>query len=213
MIAVISGSTGLTGSLLISKLLADNSINQVISVSRKSVNINHPKLTEVLISDFSKLFEYKNQLKGDIYFCCLGTTIKTAGTKINFRKVDYDAILEFGKIARLHNSQSLTVISAMGANPKSTIFYNKVKGETEKALMELKLNRLVLIRPALLIGDRSESRPTEKAVMTIVNSMISFMPASLYQKIATPIESLANKMIKEGKSFSSEVKIINAKEI
>lgn len=177
------------------------------------MNIEHPKLTEVIIPDFSKLADYKEKLKGDIYFCCLGTTIKLAGTKTNFRKVDFDAIVDFGKIAETHNSKSLTVVSAMGANPHSKIFYNKVKGETEKALLELKLNRLTLIRPALLIGERSASRPLEKAAMTIVNTMVSFMPESLYQMIATTVENLAVRMLKEGKNPTAQIKIINAKEI
>lgn len=213
MIAVISGTTGLTGSLLFSKLLADSFITQVISVTRKSIGQTHPKLKEVIVPDFSKLSDYKEQLKGDIYFCCLGTTIKQAGTKTNFRKVDFDAVVEFGKIAEAHGAQSLTVISAMGANPHSKIFYNQVKGETEKALLELKLNRLILMRPALLIGERKASRPVEKVAISIVNTMVSFLPESVYHLIATPIDTLAGRMLKEGKNPTPKIKIINAKDI
>ncbi len=213
MIAVISGTTGLTGALLLSKLLSDSFITQVISVTRKSLEQTHPKLKEVIVPDFSKLSDYKEQLKGDIYFCCLGTTIKQAGTKTNFRKVDFDAIVEFGKVAESNDAKSLTVISAMGANPHSKIFYNQVKGETEQALLELKLNRLILMRPALLIGDRKASRPVEKVAITIVNTMVSFMPESVYLQIATPVDSLAARMLKEGKNPTAKIKIINAKDI
>lgn len=182
-------------------------------MTRKPLGQTHPKLKEVIVQDFSKLSEHTQELKGDIYFCCLGTTIKQAGTKTNFRKVDYEAIVEFGKIAEANHAQSLTVISAMGANPHSKIFYNKVKGETEQALIELKLNRLTLIRPALLIGERLASRPAEKAAITIVNTMVSFLPEAIYTRIATPVDTLAARMLKEGKNPTARLKIINAKDI
>lgn len=198
---------------MLSKLLSDAFITQVISVTRKALGQSHPKLKEIIVEDFATLSKYTDELKGDLYFCCLGTTIKIAGTKTNFRKVDYEAILEFGKIALTNNAQSLTVISALGANPHSKIFYNQVKGETEQALIALKINSLILIRPALLIGSRITSRPTEKAAITIVNTMVSFLPESIYTRIATPVEALASRMIEEGKNPTSQLKIINAKDI
>jgi len=98
MIATVIGSTGLTGSALVRKLLADSEITKIISVSRKSLNIAKTKLTEVLISDLAELLSIESRIRAELYFCCLGTTIKTAGSKENFEKVDHTVIIAFAKI-------------------------------------------------------------------------------------------------------------------
>src|ERR1700688_3853695 len=103
MIAIVIGSTGLTGSFLVRKLLADPAITKAISVSRRPLNISNAKLTEVLVSDLAELPSIESRIRGDIYFCCLGTTIGTAGSKENFEKVDHAAIVAFGKIAKAHD--------------------------------------------------------------------------------------------------------------
>src|ERR1700730_18577588 len=116
MIATLIGSTGLTGSFLTQQLLADSAITKVISVSRKALKISNAKLTEVLISDLAELPSIDTQIRGELYFCCLGTTMKTAGSKENFEKVDHAAILNFAKIAKAGDAKSFSLISAMGAN-------------------------------------------------------------------------------------------------
>lgn len=185
----------------------------MISVTRKSLNVNNPKLKEVIVNDFANLLDYSDELKGDIYFCCLGTTIKQAGGKENFRKVDFNSIVNFGKIAEKNMAKTFTVISAMGASPTSKIFYNKVKGETECALMELKINRLIIMRPGLLIGERNEIRLAEKATISIFNSLSKILPAAIKNRIATPVEKLTSRMLKEGMNSAPKIKIINAIDI
>jgi len=213
LIAVITGSTGLVGSLLLSKLLADKNITQVISVTRKPLGLNHPKLKEIIIPDFSTLLDHKEELRGDIYFCALGTTIKMAGSKENFKKVDYDAVVNFGKIAELNQAQSFTVISANMADAHSSVFYNQVKGETEQALMAMKLNRLIILRPGLLIGERLEKRTGEEFAIKIMNVLSSILPAKIERRMATKIETLAARMLKEGQNPAPKIKIINAVDI
>lgn len=210
MIAVIAGSTGLTGALLLSKLILDKDITQVISVSRRALPFTHPKLKSVIVSDFSHLLDHQGDLKGDLYFCALGTTIKEAKTKDQFRKVDYDAIVSFGKIAELHQAQSLVVISASGANAESPIFYNRVKGEAEASLLKLNLNRLVLMRPGLLIGERKASRPLEKFSIKTSQVISRILPKKMTKTFATSIEELAQRMIEEAKITTKETKIIGA---
>src|ERR1700693_460942 len=112
MMATLIGSTGLTGSFLVWKLLADSAITKVTSVSRKSLNIANAKLTEVLVSDLAELPSIESKIRGEIYFCCLGTTIKAAGSKENFEKVDHDAIVAFAKVAKAHDARSFTLVSA-----------------------------------------------------------------------------------------------------
>lgn len=157
--------------------------------------------------------DHKDELRGDAYFCALGTTIKTAGSKENFKKVDYDAIVNFGKVAEYNQAQSLTVVSANMANAKSAVFYNQVKGETEEALKKLKVNRLVLLRPGLLMGERTEKRTGEKIAITLMNILSPLLPLKLEKNVATKIETLATRMIKEGQNPAPKIKIINAADI
>lgn len=213
MIAVITGSTGLVGSLLLSKLLTDKAITKVISVTRKPLGLTHPKLKEILIPDFATLLEHKEELKGDIYFCALGTTIKVAGSKENFKKVDYDAVVNFGKVAEYNQAKSLTVISANMADAHSSVFYNRVKGETEQALMSMNFNRLILLRPGLLIGERMEKRTGEEFAIKIMNVLETVLPAKIKRRMATKIETLAARMLKEGQNPAPKIKIINAVDI
>lgn len=213
MIAVIAGATGLVGSHLVQLLLKDTKITSVISVSRKSLNMGSPKLKEVLVDDFSKLSEYTAELKGDLYFSCLGTTIKVAGSKNNFRKVDFDAVINFGKVAKANNAKSLTVVSAAGANPRSPIFYNKVKGEAEIELMTLDIPVLVIFRPGLLIGDRKAKRPAEKLMINIFKKISPVLPNRIQKAIGTDVDLLAQRMLAEAKVLTKETVIIESKDI
>jgi len=154
MIATLIGGTGLTGSSLVRQLLADPAIKKVISISRRSLEISNPKLAEVLISDPAELSLIESKIRGDLYFCSLGTTIKAAGSKENFEKVDHAAIVAFAKIARAHDAKSVTLVSAMGANANSMIFYNRVKGRAEDDVKALGIRSLIIFRPALLVGPR-----------------------------------------------------------
>ncbi|MES2767560.1 MAG: NAD-dependent epimerase/dehydratase family protein [Bdellovibrionota bacterium] len=213
MIAVIAGATGLVGSYLVQLLLTNTEITSVISVSRKSLNINSPKLKEVIVSDFSKLDQHILDLKGDLYFSCLGTTIKDAGSKENFRKVDFNAIVDFAKIAKANDAKSLTVVSASGANPKSPIFYSKIKGETELALMAQDIPSLVIFRPGLLIGNRKARRPTEKLFIEAFKKISLILPTKLQKIVGTDARLLAQRMLDEAKVLSKETVIIESKDI
>ena len=132
MIATLIGGTGLTGSFLVRHLLADPPITKVISISRKSLQISNDKLTEVLISDLAELPALQSKLGGDLYFCCLGTTIKAAGSQANFEKVDHDAVVAFAKIAKTHDANSFALVSAMGANASSSFFSIKSRARRER---------------------------------------------------------------------------------
>ncbi len=213
MIAVISGSTGLTGTSVLKKLLDDKDIKQVISVTRKPVGMENPKLTEVFLSDLSEIKTLSSSLKGDIYFCCLGTTRKAAGSKENFIKVDHDAIVAFGEIAKKHNAKSFSVISAMGVNKNSTIFYNQVKGRTEDDLQNLGLTRLVIFRPSFLIGDRKEFRFGENLATKILVPIASVVPGKVKRLLLTEIETLARQMVVEAKKENPGVFVFSAVDI
>ena len=213
MIAVIAGATGLVGSVLIQKLLHDPRFSQVKSVSRKSLNISSPKLKEIICPNFDELESKAEALGGDIYYCCLGTTIKTAGTQAKFRKVDYDAVMAFAEIANGHDAKSFVLVSAQGANPDSRIFYSKVKGEVEESLKSLGLKHLIIMRPSLLMGERHEYRRGEKAMITALNYVGHLLPGKLKKRAMTRVETLASRMLEAGIQSSSSLNVINATEI
>lgn len=213
MIAILIGGTGLTGSLLVRQLLADPAITKVISISRKSLGISNPKLAEVLISDLAELSSIESKIRGDLYFCCLGTTIKAAGSKENFEKVDHAAIVAFAKIARAHDAKSYTLVSAMGASANSMLFYNQVKGRTENDVRALGLRSLIIFRPALLVGPRHEFRLAERLMAKTLVPLSLILPARIQKSLVTKAETLATRMLVEGKAAPTGVHVIQAKDI
>ena len=213
MIATLIGSTGLTGSFLIRYLLADPAITKVISISRRPLNAANAKLTEVLIADLADLPSIESRARGELYFCCLGTTIKAAGSKQNFEKVDHDAIVAFAKIAKAHDAKSFALVSAMGANARSMFFYNRVKGRTENDLKALGLRCLIIFEPALLVGPRQEFRWAERIAAKTIVPLSHLLPARTRKALITNADTLAMRMLVEGKAATEGVHTIKAKDI
>jgi uncharacterized protein YbjT (DUF2867 family) len=213
MIATLIGGTGLTGSFLVRQLLADPAIDKVVSISRRPLKIANAKLAEVLVSGLEQLPSMEAKLPGEIYFCCLGTTILAAGSKENFEKVDHGAIVAFAKIAKAHDAKSFTFVSSMGANAKSMIFYNQVKGRTEDDVKALGLRSLIIFRPGLLVGPRHEFRLTEKIASMILVPLAWLLPSRIRKSILTETETLAARMLAEGKAAAAGVHVIPAKNI
>ena len=213
MTATIIGGTGLTGSFLVGRLLADAAITRVISVSRKPLNLSNAKLSEVLMGDLAELPSNASKLRGDIYFCCLGTTIKAAGSKENFEKVDHAAIVAFAKIAKAHEARAFALVSAMGANANSLFFYNRVKGRTENDVRALGLRAVIIFRPALLVGPRREFRLAETVAARTLVPLAQFLPVRTRKRVITEAETLALRMLAEGKAASGGVNVIEAKDI
>jgi uncharacterized protein YbjT (DUF2867 family) len=213
MIATLIGSTGLTGSFLVRQLLADSAITEVISISRKSLDLSNAKLIEVLVADLAELPSIESKIRGDIFFCCLGTTIKAAGSKENFEKVDHDAIVEFARIAKAHDARSFTLVSAMGANASSRVFYSQVKGRTENDVMALGLRSLVIFRPGLLVGPRHEFRLGESIATKTLVPVSRLFPSRMRKSLITEAETLATRMLADGKAAPAGVHVILAKDI
>lgn len=213
MIATLIGSTGLTGSFLVRQLLADSAITKVISVSRRSLNISNAKLTEVLVSDLAELPSIESKIRGDLYFCCLGTTIKAAGSKENFARVDHAAIVAFAKVAMAHDAKSFAFVSAMGAAASSMFFYNQVKGRTEDDVRALKLRSLIIFRPALLVGPRHEFRLAESIATKTLAPLSRILPTRSQKSLVTQAETLAKRMLTEGRVASRGVHVIQARDI
>lgn len=156
---LLAGATGLTGEHLLDRLLSEPTVARVLAPTRRPLAA-HPHL-ENPVGDLQALLP---QLSGqvDTAFCCLGSTIKQAGSQDAFRAVDHDLVLAFARRARELGARHLVVISALGANPNSSVFYNRVKGETEQALKAMDWPQLTIARPSLLLGARHEFRLGER---------------------------------------------------
>lgn len=181
--AIVIGATGLTGGHLVKWLCESEAYIAVHVIARKALSYEHPKL-DVLVKDFDTIEENDIEVAHD-FFCCLGTTIKTAGSKEVFEKVDLTYPVQLACMAKNKGVSHFLVISAMGANPNSTVYYNRVKGEMEKQLNDLHLKKLSIFRPSLLTGDRKEFRLGERigeSVMQIVNPLL-FGPLKKYRSI------------------------------
>lgn len=154
------GATGLVGHELLLLFSLLEQIATVKAVTRSPMG-KIPPHTDNIILNFDKLQDHAEALKAQVYICCLGSTIKKAGSQEAFRKVDYDYVVNFAKVAEQNKAQKLLVISAMGANANSGVFYNRVKGEMEKSLRELNIPQIEIFRPSLILGDRKEHRAGE----------------------------------------------------
>ena len=159
--ALILGATGLVGNELLHILLQSNTYESVKIFIRKPLSIDHPKLTQKLV-DFNVLEKYEEEFTVQDVFCCLGTTIKKAGSQEEFKKVDFEYPLEAAKLAKKNGAEQFLIVSAMGANRHSRIFYSRVKGEIEEALKQVQFPSLHIFRPSLLLGKRNEFRFGER---------------------------------------------------
>ena len=213
MVAVVLGGTGLVGSIVVRRLLADPYFTQVMVVTRRPLSIKNERLNEILIEDIRQLKSLKEKLDGEIYFCCLGTTIKDAGGPDEFRRIDYGAVVEFGDIAVYHGARAFLVLSAMGAKAPSVNLYRHTKGEMELSLQNLGLARLVIFRPGLLMGHRKSKRPLESFFVNFFRATKSVIPETIYRRLATESEILAGRMVKEAKAIKKGVEFINAHDI
>lgn len=150
-VILVAGASGLVGREVVAALLADKTVGAVHCVGRRSLSVKHAKLHNHVV-DFTSLPALP---KVDECYIALGTTIKVAGSQTAFRAIDLDAVVAVAKAAQSAGADKFGVVSAMGANPQSRVFYNRIKGEMELALTNMGLKSLVIARPSLLDGDRT----------------------------------------------------------
>jgi len=205
MIAVVAGATGLTGKALVQELLQDSRVTRVVALVRTRHGLpSHPKLEEV---------SFEEGATGDLYFCCIGTTIRKAGSRGAFRRSDFDAVMAFAKLCETRGGRSLVLVSAMGASPSAFTFYSRVKGEAEEAVASLRIPRVIIARPSLLIGERAERRPLELASIQLWKALSPWMPVSLRTRTGTPISELAKRLVQESLSEGLARQILLAHEL
>jgi uncharacterized protein YbjT (DUF2867 family) len=171
--ALIYGATGLVGSHLLTQILENPAYDKVRVLTRKPLEIKHEKLIEIQYD-----FEHPdaNHLKADHIFCALGTTMKKAGSRKKFYRIDHDFVVETAQLCQEQGARLFSYVSAIGANSKSRIFYNRVKGEIEDDLLALAYESTHIFRPSILLGKRNEFRLLEGISQSIIRKINFLLP-------------------------------------
>lgn len=194
--ALIAGASGLVGTHLADKLAHYPAYEKVISLGRRRVALSHPRFDQIIV-DFTRLHDVPalEGVKVDDAFCTLGTTIRAAGSQEAFRKVDFDHIVSFAKLAKSLGARRFCLVSSAGANPQSKLFYPRVKGETEQAVEATGFESLHIFRPGLLTGHRPERRLAEQLAMLIMPLIDPLLLGSFSQWRSVPAARVASAMI------------------
>jgi uncharacterized protein YbjT (DUF2867 family) len=181
MIVLIAGASGLVGSAALRLLEARDDVASVISLARRAAPSTNAKVTTRVV-DFAKLATTATLEPHDACIIALGTTMKKAGSKEAFRAVDYDAVVQVAEASRNAGATRIGLVSALGASPTSSVFYNQVKGEAEERIFALGFSTCIIARPSILAGDRSESRPGERIGLAFAKALRPLIPKK-YQAI------------------------------
>lgn len=203
MNCLIAGASGLVGGELLKLLLNDSQVTKIVSIARRSLQIENPKLVEIQ-TPLEKIEAFILP-PSQVAFCCLGTTIKKAGSQENFKKVDHDYVLNFARAAKKVGVEKFVIVTAMGADANSSVFYNRVKGQVENDLKKMGFASLIILQPSLLLGDRSESRPLEKFFIQSAPVLNKILIGPLAQYQAVPAEKVAASMLQHALEKTSVI--------
>ena len=209
--AIILGATGLTGGILLEKLIKDSAFSKIKLFSRSSVDTQNSKIEEHLIN----LFQLKNhaeQFNGDVVFCCIGTTKANTPDKATYKKIDYGIPVAAAKLCNKNGIETFIVISAMGADAESSIYYNKIKGEMEREVLKQDIKNTFILQPSLIGGKRAEKRPGEKIAQFFARILDFLIPKKYKiinpETIALAMRKLAKKGYDESIITSDKIKEI-----
>lgn len=213
MDAVVLGGTGMVGHLLVEELLRNEKYHRVFLITRKFIQLESVKIINVLIKDLAEISSLSLELKDSTFFCCIGTTIKIAGSKYAFRMVDYNAVVDFAELAKKSNAIGFSLISAKGADPKSSFFYSRTKGEGDLAVLGMRLHSVTIFRPGLLVGSRNESRFLESIAVKLSKRLILLIGKEKMRSFVTFAQDLAKMMVDDSLVRKSGYKIVDSNEI
>ena len=210
--ALITGATGLIGQELVKQLLMDDQFERVTVWVRKRTQLQHPKLEQVIVN-FEALPQEGNGLGASHAFCCLGTTIKKAGSQAEQYKIDHDYVVAFAKTCANNGVRSLAVVSSLGAKVSTSNFYLRTKGEMEQDVSALPFHQVVFARPSLLLGKRSEFRLGEAIMMRIMRATGWLMVGGLGKYKAIEATQVAAGLIRESLANREGVRIVESDKI
>ena len=210
--ALLFGATGLVGNELLHQLLNERSYAKVIAPTRRPHHLKDAKLDNPIVN-FDELEQYGGKWVCDDVYICLGTTIKKAGSKEAFRKVDFDYIVKAAVVAKAGGASQCLLVSSAGADRDSLFFYNRVKGETEIAIKELGFWATHIFQPGVLVGHRDEFRLGEKVGVSVTNFLRSISPDILGKYNPTKADVLSREMIEAARSVEAGLQVHTATEL
>jgi uncharacterized protein YbjT (DUF2867 family) len=210
--AIVAGATGLVGEQLLNQLMSDHAYGKIIAVVRKPLAVAHEKLEQV-VTDFGELPQVLGQLKADHGFCCLGTTIKQAGTQEKQYIIDHDYVVAFARGCKAAGVSRFAVVSSVGANAASSNFYLRTKGEMERDLQMIPFQSLYILQPSLLLGERREFRAGERTAAAIIKVLNPLLVGRLKIYRGVTASAVAKKMVTLANGKKDGVKFVRSNEI
>jgi uncharacterized protein YbjT (DUF2867 family) len=194
--AIVFGSTGLVGSDLMEELIKSEHYSLIKIFVRQATVFSAREKVEEIITDFDRLREYTDFIKGDDLFICLGTTIKKAGSVSRMEKIDRDFPIEIASVASANSVKRVAVISSLGADALSSNYYLRIKGEMEKGIMDLSFKTIVILRPSILLGKRAERRVGEEIGKILIRIFGVFLLGKLSKYRGIEGKKVAKAMIR-----------------
>ncbi|MCB4797697.1 NAD(P)H-binding protein [Neotamlana laminarinivorans] len=210
--AIILGATGLTGGLLLNLLIQDENYKSIKLFSRSRID-NLPNKVTQFIGDLLQLEQFKDEFKADEVFCCIGTTKSKTPDKTLYKKIDYGIPVSAAKLAKTNGIDTFLVISALGANANSRIFYNKTKGEMERDVLKQNISKTYILQPSLIGGNRDEKRTLEAIGLAIFKVIQPLFFGKLKQYKITDPKRMAQAMVNLANSKSYNEIIITSTDI
>lgn len=218
-IAVVAGATGLTGSTLLRQLAGDTRFDRVVALVR-SAKRSMPERVESVIVDFeafangdATIAVHHAATDQLVVFCCLGTTIKVAGSQAAFRRVDFDYVVAIARWAKVQHAVHFGLISALGASAKSSVFYTRTKGEAEDAVRALALPSVHIVRPSFIDGNRTESRPGESVAIRFARGISPLLLGPLRRYRVVTAEAIAASLLAASTSPVAGVSVTESEAI
>jgi uncharacterized protein YbjT (DUF2867 family) len=205
-IALILGATGLVGRECVHQFAESPEFSRVVTLTRRPLRDAHHAKIERHVVDFERLDDAKERFRVSHIVCALGTTIRKAGSQASFRRVDHDYPLMAARLGVQEGARHFLLVSALGANPRSRLFYNRVKGEVEQAIRALPYRSVTIARPSILLGDREESRIGE----TIGKALSMFAPRRIK---AVPARDVAAALLRAALEDAPGVRVIESKDL
>ena len=210
--ALLAGASGLIGSQLLPLLLASERYAKVIVVGRTALALSHPKLTQV-VTELGKLQDVRLQLIADDVFCCLGTTMRQAGSKEAFYKVDFLYVVTLAALTAGNFASQLMVISSLGADAESRLYYSRVKGQMEESVRQMPFRAIHIFRPSLLLGQRMQPRLGERLSAALLGVLRPLLRGSLLKYRPVQAATVAAAMLHAAEDDGGGVRVHLSDEI